>query len=363
MISTTKAMTISRASIPSRAGAEEERWQAVTSRDAAADGSFVFGVTTTGIYCRPSCAARRPLRKNVEFFATASDAERSGLRACLRCKPNDATVGSAAVVERLCRFIEENAGEKVTLESLSRKAAMSPFHLQKVFKRLMGVSPRQYLEAHRFKTLKRSLPKGSVTDASYEAGFSSSSRVYGTVRKRLGMSPRKYAAGAAGEQIRYTVTGTKLGRVLLAASDIGLCGVQFVDDDADLEQVLRAEYPLANFIRDDRSLTGFVKAVQKTAEGTACPSTLPIDIRGTAFQQKVWHHLQTIPAGATRTYSEVAAELGNPAAVRAVASACAANRLAMVVPCHRVTHKTGSATRYRWGAQRKQELLKMERAR
>ena len=357
---TSRAVSSQHAIVRPSFNSDEERWQYVRSRDPRADGSFVFGVETTGIYCRPSCAARRPLRKNVHFFDTPAEAERKGLRACLRCKPNDSSAGNSAVVERLCRYMEEHAGEKITLRTLSRHAGLSPFHLQKVFKRTLGISPRQYLEAQRFKTLKRSLPTSSVTDSTYEAGFSSSSRVYDTARTRLGMSPKQYSRGAAGEEIRYTVASTRLGRVLLAASTIGLCGVQFIEEDADLEGALRSEFPLAEFVRDDQFLSSYVSAVKQAADGDPTTVSLPLDIRGTAFQQQVWKQLQKIPAGKTLTYSEVAAKVGSPAAVRAVANACATNRLAMVIPCHRVVHMTGSATRYRWGAERKLKLLKLE---
>jgi AraC family transcriptional regulator, regulatory protein of adaptative response / methylated-DNA-[protein]-cysteine methyltransferase len=341
---------------------DEARWQAVLARDAAADGSFVFGVLTTGVYCRPSCAARRPLRQNVRFFATPTEAARSGLRACLRCKPDAAGNSNSEVVARICRYLEANAGEKITLKTLAKNVGMSPFHMQRIFKRAMGVSPRQYLEQYRFTNFKAKLPSKSVTDAVYEAGFGSASRVYDSARARLGMSPKEYATGASGELIRYTVISTVLGRVLLAASQSGICAVQFVESEEtnSLETQLRGEFRLARFTRDDDGLQRFERAVQDAAKGQRTPSGVPLDIRGTAFQQRVWRQLRNIPAGETRTYSELANEIGAPAAVRAVASACATNRLAVVVPCHRVVHKGGGTPRYRWGADRKLKLLELE---
>lgn len=338
---------------------EEARWQAVLRRDSAADGSFVFGVLSTGVYCRPSCPARRPLRKNVRFFTTIREAEQAGLRACLRCKPADNLAGKPALVQRLCRYIESNIEQKITLETLSRVAGMSRFHLQRIFTAEVGISPARYLQACRFSHFKNRLRKSSVTTAWAEAGYSSSSRVYETARNRLGMAPSRYRDGGAAEELRFTRFSTVLGDMLLVAGTAGICSVQFVEG-GDLQQILRAEYPNATFKRDDAGLSGWAKQVRELVAGERGSHNLPLDIRGTAFQQKVWQQLQKIPSGQTRTYSEIARRIGKSSAVRAVASACASNHLAVVVPCHRVVHKNGGAEGYRWGTERKEKLLKTE---
>lgn len=340
--------------------ADDLLWQAVLSRDAASDGQFVFGVTSTGIYCRPSCPARRPRRSNVLFFDSPREAERAGLRACLRCHPTQPAAG-AALVERICRYIEAHAGEKVTLARLARFAGVSPFHLQRSFTREMGISPRQYLESCRFSNFKRQLRRGSVTDSLVEAGYSSPSRLYETAKGKLGMTPKQFRAGAPNEQLRFTTFSTEIGDVLLAASAAGICGVQFLDG-RDPEALLHSEYPLANAVRDDAGLKVWAGATAELIRGGSASRSLPLDIRGTAFQQRVWQELQRIPAGQTRTYSDIARKIGRPAAVRAVANACAANHLAVVVPCHRVVRSGGELSGYRWGVGRKQHLLEREAA-
>lgn len=338
---------------------DEQRWEAVCQRDRAADQMFVFGVMTTGVYCRPSCPARRPLRKNVRFFATVEEAERAGLRACFRCKPKDAQAGAGALVARLCRHIETNLDQPLTLHDLAAVARVSPFHLQRTFTRELGISPRQYADACRFATFKKGLrASNSVTEAIVEAGYSSPSRVYERVRRRLGMTPRKFRAGAAEEHLRYTVFDTELGRVALVAGDGGICALQFVDrQDAGR---LRAEYPAALLVRDDRALAPAARHVRRLIAGQKSSSAIPLDIRGTAFQQRVWAELCRIPRGGTRTYSEVASTIGAPSATRAVARACATNPLAVLVPCHRVVGKDGTLTGYRWGLDRKGKLLEAE---
>lgn len=335
------------------------RWQAVLRRDRTADGTFVFGVLSTGVYCRPSCPARRPLRKNVRFFRSPQEAERSGLRACFRCKPTDASAGKSALVQRLCRYMEANIDSKITLQTLSELAGMSRFHLQRVFTAELGVSPAKYLQACRFSQFKQALRKSPVTTAWVEAGYSSSSRIYETARTRLGMAPSRYRHGAAEEELRFTIFDTSLGKMLLVASAAGVCSVQFTDS-ADAQRLLRAEYPKAVLKQDDEGLADWAAQMRALVAGEKTGHNIPLDIRGTAFQQKVWQQLQKIPSGSTKTYSDVARAVGHRSAVRAVASACASNRLAVVVPCHRVIHKNGSANGYRWGTQRKQKLLKAE---
>ena len=338
---------------------EQKRWQAVLQRDSGLDGSFVFGVLTTGVYCRPSCPARRPLRKNIRFFDSPNHAERAGLRACLRCKPTSPAVGKSALVQRLCRFMEANIDSKITLDTLSKLAGMSRFHLQRVFTSELGISPAKYLQACRFSRFKHALRKHSVTNAWAEAGYSSSSRIYESARARLGMAPSRYHRGADQEQLRFTRFSTSLGKMLLVAGAAGVCSVQFADGNK-IEDVLRSEYPGAVLKRDDDGLAPWAEQVRALVAGEKSAHSIPLDIRGTAFQQKVWQQLQKIPSGQTRTYSEVAQAVGRRSAVRAVANACASNALAVVVPCHRVIHKDGSANGYRWGTQRKQKLLAAE---
>jgi AraC family transcriptional regulator, regulatory protein of adaptative response / methylated-DNA-[protein]-cysteine methyltransferase len=338
---------------------DEARWRAVLRRDSSADGTFVFGVLSTGVYCRPSCPARRPLRRNVRFFDSTPDAEKAGLRACLRCKPTDASAGKTALVQRLCRYMETHTDEKITLRTLSRLAKMSRFHLQRVFTAELGISPAKYLQACRFSQFKGALRKHTVTTAWAEAGYSSPSRVYETARTRLGMTPSRYRNGAPEEEMRFTRFDTPLGEMLLAASTAGVCSVQFLDGNDGIER-LRAEFPNARLKKDDQGLAQWAAQVRALVAGQSPSHKLPLDIRGTVFQQRVWQELQKIPAGQTRTYSEIAGAIGKRSAVRAVAGACASNSLAVVVPCHRVVHKNGSAEGYRWGTQRKENLLRIE---
>jgi len=352
----------------------DARWQAVLSRDAAADGEFVFGVTSTGIYCRPSCPARRPRRDNVRFYNSPQEAEQAGLRACFRCKPAGVADGPR-LVERICRHIEAHADEKITLAKLSQAAGVSPFHLQRIFKGEMGISPRQYLESLRFAKFKqglrtsrqpaqtRNLPGGSgaVTDALVNAGYSSPSRLYETARQKLGMTPRQFHAGAPDEELRFTTFQSELGEMLLVASSAGLCGVQFLNGQSP-EALLKAEYSRATFTRDDARLKGWTLLLKELLAGRQPSKSISLDIRGTAFQQRVWQVLQKIPTGKTKTYSEVASAIGKPQAVRAVANACASNRLAVVVPCHRVVRSNGELSGYRWGTERKKRLLENEKA-
>lgn len=337
------------------------RWRAVVQRDSSADGAFVFGVLSTGVYCRPSCPARRPLLRNVRFFPSPREAEGAGLRACLRCKPADPAAGRSALVQRLCRYMEANTDQKITLRTLSRLAGMSRFHLQRVFTAELGISPAKYLQACRFSQFKNGLRKHSVTTAWAEAGYSSSSRIYETARARLGMTPSRYRNGATAEELRFTRFRTALGDMLLVARASGICSVQFVNN-GEAEKALHGEYHNATLRRDDAGLAPWAAQVQQLVSGERSAHNLPLDIRGTAFQQKVWQQLQKIPSGQTRSYSDVARAIGKRSAVRAVAHACASNRLAVVVPCHRVVHKNGGAEGYRWGTQRKEKLLKVESA-
>ena len=347
---------------------EDHCWQAVLDRDRLEDGRFFFGVLTTGIFCRPSCPARKPLRKNVRFFETAEAAQSAGLRPCRRCKPLDgAEDRRVEQMRELCEFIREhsNSGDPLTLGVLSQRAGLSPSRLRRIFREIVGVTPRQFVEACRFETLKSGLRQGDdVTTSIYAAGFGSASRVYGRVDDRLGMTPGQYRAGGESLAISYVCGETPIGRVLLAATDRGLCSVEIGDDDEALLAALRREYPQAALepreAGSSEQLDLWWQALARHLEGDEPHLDLPLDVKATAFQHKVWNYLQSIPFGETRSYSEVAEGIGQPKAVRAVASACAANRAALVVPCHRVIRADGEPGGYRWGAERKRRLLERE---
>jgi AraC family transcriptional regulator of adaptative response/methylated-DNA-[protein]-cysteine methyltransferase len=347
---------------------EAAAWAAVIARDRRHDGEFVYAVSTTGIYCRPGCPSRHPLRRHVRFFATPDDAESAGFRACLRCRPREAVTPADRAVEAARTYLETHVDERVSLAELAREVGLSPHHLQRTFKRVMGVSPRQFAAALRADRLKRALrAEGSVSRATYEAGYSGSSRAYDAAETHLGMTPAAYRRGGRGVRIRFATAATRLGRLLVAATERGLCAVTLGDDDDALERALAEEYPEAVRERaggaDDRDaeLRGWVRAIVRHIEGTEPALTMPVDVAGTPFQERVWDALRTIPYGATRSYAQVAAAVGAPTAVRAVASACARNHVALVIPCHRVVRSAGGAGGYRWGTERKRALLAQER--
>ncbi len=347
---------------------ETECWKAVQARDASRDGEFFYGVLTTGVYCRPSCPTpRQALRENVRFYASPTDAEADGLRPCKRCCPLETQGGVLQQkIEKLCRFIETHADEKLTLETLGRQIHMSPHHLQRQFKTRVGVSPRQYQEACRLRSLRSDLrDSGSVTRAIYDAGFGSTSRVYEKVATHLGMTPRQYRAGGLDVAISHATSETPFGLLMLGATDRGLCFVQFGNSENNLLDQLRQEYPQASltpmqgemkpvFRQWMQTLTAYLKGKHPSPD-------LPLDVHGTAFQIKVWRYLQKIPYGEVQSYSEVAKGIGQPKAVRAVASACASNRVALLIPCHRVIRGDGSLGGYRWGLERKRALIDRER--
>jgi len=337
-------------------------WRAVVRRDAAADGRFVFAVATTGVYCRPSCAARRPNRENVTFFAGPGEAEASGYRACLRCKPASAEPPSAVrAVQRAIAFLESHGDEPVPLAALARVAGLSPFHLQRTFKKLVGVSPKRYADAQRADRLKALLKDGGgVASAGFEAGYGSSSRAYAHAAARLGMTPARYARGGKGLDVRYTAVATPLGKLLVGATDRGVCAVKLGDSERVLEAGLRREYPEAMLVRDDGALAAWAKAIAASLSGAVDLSAIPLDLRATTFQRRVFEALRGIPRGETRSYAELASAIGRPTAVRAVASACANNPAALVVPCHRIVRSDGGIGGYRWGVARKRALLKNE---
>jgi len=343
---------------------DDRRWQAVVSRDAAHDGAFVFAVSSTGVYCRPSCPSRRPRRENVSFFARPELAEQSGYRACLRCRPKTGTGNpQSEMVKAVCRFIEQHLNEPLTLERLTTEFRRSPFHLQRTFKAVLGVTPHAYADSCRMASLKRNLQAGhNVTRAMYDAGYSSSSRLYERTASQLGMTPDKYRRGAIAASIKYAFSDSPLGRMLVAATDKGICAIQFANSDDELQEGLKHEFPFATRKRDDGALQQWTSLLLQQMRGHKLNSALSIDIRATAFQRRVWKYLQSIPFGDTRSYQPVAKGIGKPTAARAVARACATNPVAVAIPCHRVVRETGAMGGYRWGIERKETLLEMEAA-
>ncbi len=341
----------------------EAYWKAVTANDARFDGVFFLGVKTTGIYCRPSCRARTPKRENVAFFPTTKAAEKFGLRACLRCKPKGVATLDPHIVKLLkaCELLGKE--DAIDLKLLAAELDLSPFHLQKSFKEVFGVSPKKYSEVKRMERFKSELKSGSdVTTAMYDAGFSSSSRLYEKASENLGMTPTEYKKGGKGMKITYTITTSELGRILVARTIKGLCNVAFADDDEQLMNNLTREFPNAEILKDASVLKGFVDEILKHLSGEKNRLDLPLDIQSTAFQMRVWDLLRKIPYGETITYSQLAEKLGDKNKVRAVAQACANNRIAVVIPCHRVIGKSGKLTGYNWGVERKQKLLVQEHA-
>ncbi len=347
---------------PSPNAGDDPRWNAVVARDASRDGEFVFAVSSTGIYCRPSCPARRPRPENVQFFSAPEQAERGGYRACLRCRPKSHTGNEQSdAAKAICRFIEQHIDEPITLERLGKEFGQSPFHLQRRFKAALGITPREYADSCRLRLLKRNLQSGdSVTRAMYDAGYGSSSRLYERTAAQLGMTPDKYRRGAVAATVRYTCADSPLGRMLIAATERGICAIQFARSDGELIEGLRREFPFAARKPELGGLRSWTSALLKHMRGKDLDASLPLDIRATAFQRRVWTYLQSIPFGETRSYSEVASAIGQPKAARAVARACATNAVAVEIPCHRVVREDGSMGGYRWGMERKKALLEME---
>jgi AraC family transcriptional regulator of adaptative response/methylated-DNA-[protein]-cysteine methyltransferase len=341
---------------------DDQRWQAVAARDAALDGKFVFAVASTGVYCQPSCAARRPRRENVTFYSRPEQAEKAGFRACLRCRPRSASGNPQAhLAKEVCRYIEQHLDETITLERLGKVFGQSPFHLQRRFKAALGITPRAYTDSCRLRQLKRNLQSGdNVTRAMYDAGYGSSSRLYEKAASQLGMTPDKYRRGAIAAAIRYACADSRLGRMLIAATERGICSIQFGKSDGELIEGLKREFPFASRKQDDGGLQRWIEAVLSKMTGRELNAELPLDIRATAFQRRVWTFLQSIPFGATQSYGDVAKAIGQPNASRAVARACATNPVAIAIPCHRVVREDGNISGYRWGVERKKTLLEME---
>ncbi|KYF57388.1 6-O-methylguanine DNA methyltransferase, partial [Sorangium cellulosum] len=346
---------------PSRAAAVEgdPRWAAVVARDARADGTFFYSVKTTGVYCRPSCGARPARPENVGFHPTAAAAERAGFRPCLRCKPDQPPLAErqAAQVAALCRLIEQS-DEVPSLEELARHAGLSVFHTHRIFKSVTGVTPKAYAAAHRARRVRAALGKnGTVTEAIYAAGYGSGGRFYEEANQVLGMTPTRYREGGANMDIRFAIGECSLGSILVAATARGVCAILLGDDPEELVHDLERRFPRARLIGGDAGFEQLVAQVVGLVESPRVGVALPLDVRGTAFQQRVWQALRGIPMGATASYAEIASAIGAPGAARAVASACAANALAVAIPCHRVVRNDGELSGYRWGIERKRALL------
>lgn len=342
----------------------DPRWAAVATRDPAADGDFVYSVSTTGVYCRPSCPSRRAKPEHVAFHATPAEAERAGFRACKRCQPDQPPLAArqAAKIADLCRFIE-NAEHPPSLHDLAGQSGMSAYHLHRVFKAITGLTPNAYATAHRAKRVRRELQTStSVTEAIYGAGYNSNSRFYDESRRVLGMTPSEYRAGGANTEIRFAIGECSLGAILVAQSGRGVCAILIGDDPDALARDLQDRFPSACLIGGDAGFEQLVAKVVGFVEAPALGLDLPLDVRGTAFQQRVWQALREIPVGQTASYTDIARRIGSPKAVRAVAGACAANTLAVAIPCHRVVRSDGDLSGYRWGVARKRTLLEREAA-
>lgn len=336
-------------------------WKAVQNNDARFNGAFVYAVNSTKIYCKPSCSSRLPKRENVQFFDDFTKAETNGFRACRRCQPKNETVSEQTkIVLRVCELLESE--ENISLEDLSAEIGLSAAHLQKIFKEIIGVSPKKYAEMKRLEKFKTEIKAGSdVTNAMYEAGFNSSSRLYENVSEKLGMTPKTYAKKGKNMKINYTITDCSLGKLLIARTEKGVCAVTFGDHENVLRKNLFAEYKNAEIVEEDANLKEYIEAILANLEGKNKTLDLPLDLQATAFQMRVWDILRKIPYGETISYSDVAETLGNKTAVRAVATACASNRVALVIPCHRVVGKSGDLSGYRWGVERKKQILENEK--
>jgi AraC family transcriptional regulator, regulatory protein of adaptative response / methylated-DNA-[protein]-cysteine methyltransferase len=344
---------------------QDPRWAALAARSVAADGTFFYSVRTTGVYCRPSCGARLPRPENVRFHATREEAERAGFRPCKRCRPDRPSLAEqhAATVTEICRLIETSS-RVPALDALAAQAGMSTFHFHRVFKWVTGLTPRAYAAAHRGERVRRELGKApTVTAAIYDSGYSSNGRFYGESEQMLGMTPTEYRAGGARAEIRFAVGECSLGSILVARSERGVCAIFLGDDPDALTREIQDRFPRATLIGGDAAFEDVVAKVVGLIEAPGTGVDLPLDVRGTAFQQRVWRALREIPAGSTASYREIASRIGAPRAVRAVAHACAVNPVAVAIPCHRVVRSDGGLAGYRWGVERKRELLEREAAR
>ncbi|MGC1872026.1 MAG: bifunctional DNA-binding transcriptional regulator/O6-methylguanine-DNA methyltransferase Ada [Acidobacteriaceae bacterium] len=338
----------------------DRAWKMVEDRSATAEAMFVYAVRTTGIYCRPSCPSRRPLRKSVEFYPTSELAERAGYRACKRCTPSREHP-QLRTLTAACNYLDRHNNGPVKLQELGKAVGLSPFHVQRMFRRCLGITPREYQQARRIERFRHRVTQGdTVTTALYQAGFGSSSRLYEGANEQLGMTPAELRGGGKDIQIRYSISDSPLDKMLVAVTDVGLCAISFGLLESELEDDLASRFPLAELTRDHEGLGSVVRQVLSQLSEHPAALDLPLDVRATAFQKRVWTALQQIPRGETRTYSEIAKSLGQPTAARAVARACSQNPVAVVIPCHRVVGKSDHLTGYRWGVQRKQDLLALE---
>ena len=350
---------------PAQFNSDEARWKAISENNSSADGSFYYAVMTTGIYCRPSCRSKLPNRSNVKYFATSDDAEGAGYRACKRCRPT-ATAKAEEIAQKIiqaCRIIEESE-TSIKLGDLAMQVNLSPYHFHRLFKKIIGVTPKQYAWRHQSRRFQKNLKTSpSITDAIYSAGYGSSASVYDKERDQLAMKPKIYRKGADGVNIIYEIARCFLGWVIVAATDRGICAVEFADDPGSLPELVQSRFPNAQLDKADSGFKSLVEEVVAFIESPQDVFHLPLDIQGTAFQQQVWNVLRQIKPGQTVSYTEVAERMGKAGAVRAVASACASNKLAVVIPCHRVISKAGKTGGYRWGPERKKRLLQSEQDR
>jgi AraC family transcriptional regulator, regulatory protein of adaptative response / methylated-DNA-[protein]-cysteine methyltransferase len=346
-----------------RKSPDDARWDAIVSKDKRADGQFYFSVRTTGVYCRPSCPARLARRENVAFHLSREAAEAAGFRACKRCRPREASQSErdAALIARACSLIEKS-DQPLRLATLAAASGLSPFHFHRVFKAATGVTPKAYADAHRADRVRKALPSSrTITDAIYDAGFNSNGRFYASSAQVLGMTPGRYRAGGERVQIRFAIGECSLGSILVAATDKGVCAILMGSDPDALVRQLQDRFAKAEFIGGDAKFEALVAKVIGFVEQPRLGLDLPLDVRGTAFQQRVWRALRQIGAGETASYGEIAARIGSPKSIRAVAQACAANLIAVAIPCHRVIRTDGRLSGYRWGVQRKRALLEREK--
>jgi len=340
----------------------DRRWAYVVDRDRNADGTFYYAVKTTGVYCRPSCPARHPRPENVRFYTNRAAAESDGFRPCKRCKPDQPPMAerNAATVARACRIIERSE-TTIKLDELARRVGVSPYHFHRMFRTVTGLTPRQYSAGHRALCVRKKLDHAnSITDAIIDAGYNSNSRFYERANDVLGMTPSNYRAGGANTAIHFAVGECSLGSILVAQSERGVCAILLGDDPDELARDLQDRFPHAELIGGDRAFEALVAKVVGFVEAPAIGIDLPLDLRGTAFQQRVWQALREIPVGETRSYAEISQRIGAPRAMRAVAQACGANPLAVAIPCHRVVRSDGALSGYRWGVERKRALLEKE---